>query len=360
MQSTSPVDRVSDVPCRTGLRLGTSDRLDPLAKTANDGQVDLVRVRLGIAVVAFNSDATLSSCLSSISAHCPSAAVAITENSAHVAQVKDIAARYPSVSVSVLDPGGNVGFSRGVNLAAASLRKSGCTHLLILNPDVELLDDPAKLIPFLAEADIVGGVLISDDAVASTVSARLVTPSNVKRRVTWASSLLQALVGTRFNGARAFQADVLQPVPQLDGAFLLQTMAYYSGNPLDERFELYFEDVDYCDRGRTGRGVALFGGIVGRHVGGVSYRSSEGAAYVVNRVSHARYLRGRYPRAPRSLLVAPFAVEVFTRAMTRQPEGGSVRARAFRLVREEIAHPGTVRVLQGRARVAHPGEIGAA
>ncbi len=309
-----------------------------------------MQVRLGIAVVTYNSDATLSDCLTSIAAHHPDALVAISENSGQIDSLRQVAADHPGLDVTVLDPGGNVGFARGVNLAAAKLEAAGCTHLLILNPDVELLADPLLLVPFLERVDVVGGVLVGDGQAEFFDSAGMIRPSNAKRRVTWASTLVQALVGTRFNGAGAIKAGELQPVPQLDGAYLLQTTAYYQANPLDDRFELYFEDVDYCDRARAKRGVAMVGTVVGRHVAGVSYRSSGGRAYLANRVSHARYLRGRYPRLPRAALRLPFALELLTRGLTRQAEGPAIRAEAFRLVSAELRNPGSVAVLDSPAR----------
>lgn len=304
-----------------------------------------MQVRLGIAIVTFRSDLTLGPCLKSIAAHCPATAVAITENSASLDSVTRIAEQYPELDVTILDPGENVGFARGVNLAAAELDTAGCTHLLILNPDVELLADPRTLVPYLGEVDVVGGVLVGDGEPYGGDASGQIRPSNAKRRVTWFSSLVQALFGTRFNGVGAVGADALNSVPQLDGAYLLQTADYYRSNPLDDRFELYFEDVDYCDRARSKRGVAIMGTVVGRHVGGASYRSSGGKGYLANRVSHARYLRRKYPRMPRLALSLPFAAEVATRAITRQPEGSPIRAEAFRLVSSELRHPQSVRVL---------------
>lgn len=304
-----------------------------------------MQVRLGIAIVTFRSESTLGACLKSIAAYCPAAIVAITENSDRVDSMTRIARQYPELAVTILDPGGNVGFARGVNFAAAELGAAGCTHFLILNPDVELLADPRTLVPFLEETDVVGGVLVGGGEPHAVGASRQIRPSNAKRRVTWCSSVMQALFGTRFNGVGAVRAGALQPVPQLDGAYLLQTADYYRSNPLDNRFELYFEDVDYCDRARSRRGVAIAGTIVGRHVGGVSYRSSGGRGYLANRVSHARYLRRKYPRMPRLALKLPFAAEVVTRAVTRQPEGSLIRTEAFRLVSAELLHPQSVRVL---------------
>ncbi len=124
--------------------------------------VALVQVRLGIAVVTYHSAATLDLCLRSIVEHCAEAVVVVAENSGQCAELGNVAAKYPDLDATIADSGGNVGFARGVNLAAGILDERGCTHLLVLNPDVELLTDPTALIRFLDEVDVVGGVLVGD------------------------------------------------------------------------------------------------------------------------------------------------------------------------------------------------------
>jgi GT2 family glycosyltransferase len=321
--------------------------------------VALVQVRLGIAVVTYHSAATLDLCLRSIVEHCAEAVVVVAENSGQCAELGNVAAKYPDLDATIADSGGNVGFARGVNLAAGILDERGCTHLLVLNPDVELLTDPTALIRFLDEVDVVGGVLVGDATETGTEVEGSLRPSNAKRAITLGSALVQALVGTRFNAIRSIPVNALLRVPQIDGAYMLQTMDYFRAGPLDERFELYYEDVEYCDRARSARGVALFGQIVGRHAAGASYRSSGGVGYLANRVSQARYLRGKYPSVPWIVVWLVFFAERWARAVTRQAEGGPTRARALKLVGQELRSPGSVRVLQNPQASARGPEVDA-
>lgn len=301
---------------------------------------------LGVAVVAFRSTSTLPLCLASIRVHCPGAAVVVVENSGDLDGVKSIVEAESKLDVQVIDPGGNVGYSRGVNLAVARLVERGCTHLLILNPDVRLTSDPVALLPFLGRAAVVAGVVDSERSVSRTTSSQRIQAGNVKREVTWASSLLQALVGTRFNFIRPIPRGRLVSVPHVDGAYMLQSLDDYARHPFNESFELYFEDAEYCDHAREGRGVAIFGQQVGIHIGGASAKESGGLAYVVNRVSRARYLRTKYPGMPWLVSAVPFAVELAVRTLTRQAEDQATRMEGYRLAIRELRNPGEVTVLK--------------
>lgn len=302
---------------------------------------------LGVAVVTYRSTATLPECLASIRRLAPDSAVVVVENSGDMCGVRALAFAAAPLDVEVIDPGGNVGYAKGVNLAASRLLSRRCTHLLILNPDVRLTANPLELVPWLAHGDVVAGVLAPADAArGESAAASELRVSNAKRRITLGSSLVQAIVGTRFNGITSIKAGKWISVPQVDGAFMLQTFDYFKCHMLDERFELYFEDVDYCDRARAGRGVVLVGLPVGVHSAGASAAQSSGRAYVVLRVSWARYLRMRYPNCPACLVSVPFAIEFLSRTATRQHEGLHTRFLGFRLALAELRRPGSVRVLE--------------
>ena len=81
-----------------------------------------------------------------------------------------------------------------------------------------------------------------------------------------------------------FDHEVLKPQAKLMSGF-------------DERFELYFEDVDLCDRARAAGRVLLDTRAYGTHAHGASSRTVARPSYCVFRVSRvARRLRPR--RAP--------------------------------------------------------------
>lgn len=293
---------------------------------------------LGVAIVTYNSADTITDCVASLATHADGAHVVIVDNSGQGDRIRRLAEDAVTRSVgslgslTVVDAPGNVGYAAGVNLAV-ELLPDDCQFLLICNPDVVISVDPRVIIPGLEDADVTAGRLAGD-------------LPNANRATTYSSELLRGLAGVRFRYVDVPHGGGDRFVDQLAGAYLLQRSDYYRANPLDEQFELYYEDVDYCDRAREcGRGVLFQDTIVGSHVGGASSGRVSPTAYVVGRVSRARYLRQRYPKAPSWALLAPFLVEATTRALTGQGEGSEARQQAIRLVKEELATPRSVHVL---------------
>jgi GT2 family glycosyltransferase len=113
----------------------------------------------------------------------------------------------------------------------------------------------------------------------------------------------------------------------------------------DERFELYFEDVDLCERARMQGSVLMDTRLYGHHAGGASSKQVGAKSFCVYRISRARYFRKRWHRwgSPAAILVA--VLELVFRSLTLQPEGWATRARALRLTLREVAKPGSVQVL---------------
>lgn len=296
------------------------------------------RHELAVVVVTYRSAASIEDCVASLAAHAPGSHVVIVDNSGQAEAVREaIRSRLPHsaeifASLQIVDAPGNIGYARGVNLGVALLPNDP-RYLLILNPDVAVSADPLELVPGLERADVTSGHLLGE-------------LPNVNRATTYSSELLRGVAGVRFRYVDVPLGSGDVYVPQLAGAYLLQTLAYYRNNPLDERFELYYEDVDYCDRARAHRGVLLQDRVVGSHVGGMSSGRVNEVPYVAGRVSRARYLRRRYPQAPELLLKIPFTVEYAVRSVTRQAEGAQARGRAWRAARAELHDPGTVRVLE--------------
>jgi glycosyltransferase involved in cell wall biosynthesis/GT2 family glycosyltransferase len=310
----------------------------PVEPRSGQGPVSHAWHELGVVIVTYNSAETITDCVASLATHAPGAQVVIVDNSAqgdHIRRLaEDAVARSVGSlgSLTVVDAPGNVGYAAGVNLAV-ELLPNDCEFLLICNPDVVITADPRALIPGLEDADVTAGRLAGD-------------LPNTNRATTYGSELLRDLAGVRFRYVDVPRGGGVRYVDQLAGAYLLQRSDYYRANPLDEQYELYYEDVDYCDRARErGRGVLLQDTIVGSHIGGASSGRVSPTTYVVGRVSRARYLRQRYPSAPSWTLLAPFLVEAATRTLTGQGEGSEARRRAIQLVKEEFAAPRSVRVL---------------
>lgn len=238
--------------------------------------------------------------------------------------------------VRYVDPGGNIGFARACNLGA---RLTGDPVVLFLNPDVRLTRSVAPLVDRCAAdpSGIWAGGLTTgcDDDLANARSA-----------VTLGVELRRSLLGSRASLRSLAAGEATVRVDQVDGAMLaLSRQLFNQLDGFDERFELYYEDVDICARARMTGAVSMDTRVFGVHASGASARTVAGRSYCVFRVSRVRYfakLAGR-PGALGAVLVG--AVEVVVRTITRQPEGWGVRWRALRMSGSELLRPGTVRVL---------------
>lgn len=232
----------------------------------------------------------------------------------------------------------NIGFARGCNLGVRGCDES---FLLFVNPDVVL----STTVGPLREPLLAGRAAIS--------AGLLLTPpdgTNLKRLASPGTELRRAVVGAR-RGSRpvtALEAEHWVRAPQLDGAFLLlhrDTWAALGG--FDERFELYYEDVDLCRRA-----VPLGGSIAdttrpyGRHDAGASFTQSVFPAYTVLRISRVRYLRKHFGFRGGACAAVVAVLEWLSRTVTDQPEGAKVRRVALRAQFEELRRPGSVWALQ--------------
>lgn len=245
--------------------------------------------------------------------------------------------------VRYVDPGANLGFARGCNLGARSTRDP---VVLFLNPDV-LLEESVR--PLVEACCARGDVLLAGGLGhgAEDGSRDDGTLGNARHRATLLRELGRATLGTaRSSSVTLRQGTATVPVDQIDGAFIMATRAFLDRlGGYDERFELYFEDVDLCDRARDAGRVLIDTRRYGSHAAGASFRTASAPAYCVFRVSRIRYFAKRHGRAGALAALAVAALEVLARTATRQPEGLRVRLRALRLSAREVVRPGSARVL---------------
>jgi len=292
-----------------------------------DGYADRT---LGVVVVAFQSAATLGGLLTSL----PDDAIVIVVDNASDTATRELSQR-PGVTYD--DPGSNLGFAAAVNRGADLL---DCDLLLVANPDVVLQGDPRRL-----------AVLLDDPAVL-VVSGALGDGSggtgqgNLHPLVSTRRELLRSLVGWRAYRWDP-EPDSVQPV-QVDGAWMLFSRhSWQHVGGLDERYELYFEDVALAHRAHDlGARIGVVSERVGDHVGGVSAAGSKGLAHLLLGVSRVRFYHlSGITRFPRTLGVSTSLLEYVSRSITLRPEGFRLRGRALRLQLREAMHPGSVWLL---------------
>jgi hypothetical protein len=209
-----------------------------------------VFVEVSVVIVSYNSSAVLGPCLESLKRQSlfDSTEVVVVDNASSDGTPAMVRERYPWVTL--IAGRKNVGFSRGVN---AGIREARGEYFLILNPDTVVgRDSIEKMVAFMKrtpDAGIVGPKLVNDDGSLQY---------SCRRFYTWKVLVLRRTVlGKIFKNSRSvadhlmldFDHETTREVDWILGACLLvRREAVESVGLLDERFFLYFEDVDWCYR----------------------------------------------------------------------------------------------------------------
>lgn len=309
----------------------------------SDDRAPTTSPAVGTVIVAYRSSPCIGECLRSLPFDGP---VVVVDNAREeaVRAVVDEVARDLGRTIRYVPTTQNLGFARAANLGAGLVRDDA-DWLVFLNPDTVLRPAAAHVVRAAAKlpACVVTGLLRSGERPAS----------NLRPLASPGFEVIRAALGTR----RAEQLwSLAQPtsavegggchVPQIDGAFMvIAREAFEALEGFDERFELYFEDVDLCRRARDRGGCWVIPVDAGIHIGGAS--SSEGgpATRSVFGVSRTRYLRKWWPRTGPFIAALCCLVELTARSLGGLPEGSAARIAAARRQWAEILAPHSQQIL---------------
>ncbi len=144
----------------------------------------------------------------------------------------------------------NIGYAGGVN---CGIEKSSGQYLLILNPDIILAKEAIpKMLAYIQqhpEVGLLGPRLLGFNGEIQNSRFRFYRPWTILYRRTW---LGQSRFGQR--ELKCFNLTDLNPLEQtcpdwiMGSAMLTSREAIAKVGPMDERFFLYFEDVDWARR----------------------------------------------------------------------------------------------------------------
>lgn len=236
---------------------------------------------LSVLIVTYNSRHLLDALLNGLARELAPlhAEVVLVDNASHDGSADHVATRHPWVRLVRSEH--NLGFAAGNNLAA---RHAKGRVLLMLNPDA--LPEPGAIARGLARLDgddsvgLAGGRLIDEDG-STQPSGRLFP--NLVREFVVLSGLAARYPQSRLWGAMdRTWADPAQPaqVDWVPGAFALMRHDLFERlGGFDERFFLYYEEVDLCRRVQAaGLRVMLWPDLRVQHIGGESARTVQGGA----------------------------------------------------------------------------------
>jgi hypothetical protein len=177
-----------------------------------------------------------------------------------------IAPALKSCPLKLIQSPQNIGFGRGVNLGAAAAKGE---YLFFLNPDAELVFSALRPALQKFEADarlaILGAKIIdAKNNIQEWSAGEKITP--------W--RIVKNNLGFDPNKIFREQIDPLEVDWVSGGALLIRKDIFQKLGGFDEKFFLYWEDVDLCRRARKlGLKILYFPSVTARHLGGRSFEN---------------------------------------------------------------------------------------
>jgi len=203
-----------------------------------------------LVLVSYHSEAPLRRFFASLAVHpiVASHEVIVADNAPGDGTSDWLAAEHPEVQVLAM--GGNVGYARGVN---AGIEVARGRHVLVVNPDVELEDGAVdRALAYLdenPEVGMVGAQLLDPDGSPQRNARRFYSLTTILLRRTPWGKIQPDHPELRRHLMLDDDLSHPGPVDWVTGAFMLvRREALESVGPMDGRFFLYFEDVDWCYR----------------------------------------------------------------------------------------------------------------
>ncbi|MCX6785585.1 MAG: glycosyltransferase family 2 protein [Candidatus Komeilibacteria bacterium] len=195
--------------------------------------------------------------------------VLVVDNNSGDGTVEMVRHNFPQVNLIASQV--NLGFAKANNLALAQSRGK---FLLLLNPDTKLIDDSLKdaleLMKQKPEIGVLGAKLLNYN---------LTVQPSVRRFPTLADHLLMLfklhhLFPLKRYLALDFDYAKTQAVDQVMGAFFLFSRSLMEQiGKLDEKYYIWFEEVDYCRRAKAaGFKVVYFPQTKIIHYSGASFK----------------------------------------------------------------------------------------
>ncbi|HEX6790476.1 MAG TPA: glycosyltransferase [Candidatus Krumholzibacteria bacterium] len=214
---------------------------------------------VSVVIVTYNSARVIGACLDSLQADGASglAEVIVVDNASPDESVDVVRRGYPWVTL--IAGRENLGYSKGVNLG---LQHARGRFVLILNPDTVVRRGVLrKLIDFVErtpDAGIVGPKLVFHDGTVQLSCRRFYTLRVLLLRRTPLGKLFPNARAAREHLMMDFDHNSTREVDWVLGAAMfVRREAVDNVGMMDERFFLYFEDVDWCYRMKQ-RGLKVY------------------------------------------------------------------------------------------------------
>ncbi len=264
--------------------------------------------QLGIVIVNWNSGPLLRRCLESMSACLRIdrvALVVVVDNDSHDGSCDDLPRI--DIPVEVIRNDSNRGFAAACNQGAAVCHAE---YLLFLNPDTELLSNSLSVPldylddPHHRDVGICGVQLLDERGRVARSCSRLPTGFSLVAMAWRLHGLSRWLFPPHF--MKEWDHAETRVVEQVIGAFfLVRTRLFERLGGFDERFFVYFEEVDFCERTRQLRLQTVFlASAQARHMGGGCSNQVRGRSLFYSLRSRIAYADKHLPRWQSLLVLA--------------------------------------------------------
>lgn len=232
---------------------------------------------LSIIIVSWNTQDLLKKCLDSIYRYQAglSLEILVVDNNSidgTVAMIKD-----EYLQVKLIANNKNLGFARANNQA---IKLATGEYILLLNPDTEILPNSLETtVKFMADhphCGALGARLLNHDQTLQPSVRNFPTFWPIFLMLIKAPKIFKHLKPIEHYLKTDFNYNKLQPVDQIMGAFMLIPKKVFSDiGLLDERFFIWFEEVDLCQRiKKSGQQVIYNPAVAVIHHGGSSFRQT--------------------------------------------------------------------------------------
>jgi N-acetylglucosaminyl-diphospho-decaprenol L-rhamnosyltransferase len=205
--------------------------------------------------------------------------------------VETIKTRYPQVKL--LPQGENIGYTRSNNVG---LKAAEGRHLLLLNPDTEIIGDALDaMVGYLdsqADVGIVGPHTLNSDGTTQSTKRRFPTMGVGFFEGTWLQPFApKSLLDHYYTSDVADKST--QDVDWVQGSALMTRRTVYEEiGGLDEGYVMFSEEVDFCRRAKAaGWRVVYLGTAQITHHGGKSTEQVAARKHIYFHESRLRYFR---------------------------------------------------------------------
>ncbi|MEX1997079.1 MAG: glycosyltransferase family 2 protein [Candidatus Andersenbacteria bacterium] len=207
-------------------------------------------MKLSIIIVNYNTGALTQACIESLLTQKlpPRTEIIVVDNGSSDTSVSFLRADFPEIMV--IDNIKNMGLAAGVNKALAQAQGQ---FYLVLNPDVIALPGSVMILTQFLQAHpdvgVAGGQLLSPSGKVQYSCYHFYKLLTILYRRTWLGQTRLGKKEINHFLMKDFDHRQVQDVDWLMGSCLaLRAAAVKVIGGMDERFFLYFEDVDWCRR----------------------------------------------------------------------------------------------------------------